>query len=165
MAKKTRRVYYRHHAGSHHEMMKWLSILVIAVLAIVLLLAFKQFYFYRDGIGWKKGYSSVTNANIVVFTPAENETVTFPYTVTGKARTFESNVQLRIEDENGTQLYNTFTTVDAPDMGEYGPFSIRLMGTETGVIGFSGAATIVVFETSAKDGSEINTVRIPLTVR
>lgn len=165
MAKKTKR-HKPTYKPADSKIVKWI---VIFILVFVGLVCLKKLFKYQY-MGWKNmpyaSPSPMAEQNIMVFTPAQNEKIVLPYTITGKARTFESNVQLRVEDENGNSLYETYTTADAPEMGEYGPYSMRLTGIEPGLQNMSGEKiVIVVFESSARDGSEINVVRIPVTVR
>jgi hypothetical protein len=75
----------------------------------------------------------------------------------GMNNTFENNVRIRIVGADGRVLADTFTTGHGP-MGTWGRF-------ETTVPFDRGANTtgkVVVFENSAKDGSEINAVEVPV---
>lgn len=96
--------------------------------------------------------------NITVAQPAVNATIGLPATISGQARVFESTVHIRIRNGNGTELVEVTTTANAPDAGQYGPFSAAVHypapTTQTG--------TVEVFNISAKDGSEINKVIIPV---
>ena len=103
---------------------------------------------------------NVVTANeiIRVTSPEPGVTITNPVTVAGEARTFEANVLIRIRDGNGVELAHTFTTALTPDMGVFGPFSVSVRYREPGTTqGF-----VEAFESSAKDGSEINMIRIPV---
>jgi hypothetical protein len=79
-------------------------------------------------------------------------------TVAGDARTFEANVQIRVRNGDGAELAHTFTTARTPDMGVFGPFSAPVRYPEPG----TSRGFVEVFESSAKDGSEINMIRIPV---
>jgi len=77
--------------------------------------------------------------------------------VAGLNNTFENNVRIRIVGADGRTLADTFTTGRGP-MGQWGRF-------ETVVPIARGANTsgkVVVFESSAKDGSAINVVEVPV---
>ncbi len=98
------------------------------------------------------------NANISLSEPQPNQKVGNPMIIRGEARVFENTVSLRVLDENGDVLAEAFTNAAAPDTGEFGKFEISLIyKTPRGTTG-----TVEVFENSAKDGSEINKVTIPV---
>jgi hypothetical protein len=64
-----------------------------------------------------------------------------------------------VEDGNGRELAKGYMTLGSPDIGMPGPFDVtaavmRLPSVGTGVLR--------VFEPSAKDGSPINEVRVPI---
>lgn len=95
---------------------------------------------------------------IIVTSPEKNATVSkSSFKVTGRAIAFENVVTVRVTDGNGFQLLEKSVSTKAPDTGEFGDFSITL-----NVITNSDSGTIEVFEYSAKDGSEINKVSVPI---
>lgn len=96
-------------------------------------------------------------ANIIVSSPVENATVNSPFYVEGEARVFENVVSIRLEDNDGKILFQGTTDAQSPDTGQYGQFSkeIKYETSEKGGI-------LEVFESSAKDGSEINKIAIPI---
>jgi hypothetical protein len=85
-----------------------------------------------------------TTQRVVVLRPRPG-TTSYPITITGYARTFESNVVARLE-QNGVDVHETFTTattwVDA-----WGHFEMTIPA------GPSGSVTLHVGEYSAKDGT------------
>lgn len=91
--------------------------------------------------------------------PERNATVTSPVTISGTADVFEASVTIRILDEAGNVVAETFTTATC-GTGCRGDYSIdvpfRVRAEQPGVI--------QVYEVSAMDGSRINTVRIPVTL-
>lgn len=95
--------------------------------------------------------------NIVVFDPKENAKISSPFDVTGKARVFESVVSLRLKDKNGKILFQGVIDAKSPDVGQFGLFQEEIT-YETN----QSEGTLEVFESSAKDGSEINKVEIPV---
>lgn len=105
-----------------------------------------------------KGASSKAPENISVLTPKDNEKVAKIFLLKGQARTFESVVNYRLKDEDGTVLTEAFTTASAPDVGQFGPFSTSL--DTTGAKGKKG--TLEVYELSAEDGSEVHKVTVHL---
>jgi len=101
---------------------------------------------------------STESENISVTAPAPYARITSPVAVSGEARVFENVVNVRLRDEDGRVLADTFTTADAPDIGQFGPFSISLsFDAPTGTVG-----TLEVFWQSPRDGSETDTVTIPV---
>lgn len=95
--------------------------------------------------------------NIEVLAPFMGDEVKSGFVVKGNARTFESVVNIRLVDSNGTIITETFTTANSPDVGQFGPFekSINFSTDDT-------SGTLQVFQYSAKDGSIIDLVEIPL---
>jgi hypothetical protein len=97
--------------------------------------------------------------NIIVTNPIPNQKVDRSIVVQGVARTFENNVHIRLSESGGKVLVDTFTTANSPDTGQYGNFEKTIQ-----VGSASGAKLLLeVFQNSAKDGSEVDKVRIPLT--
>lgn len=101
----------------------------------------------------------ITNEpNIIVSIPAPGDEIGLPLFVIGEARVFENNLNYRLKDGNGSILVENFTTADAPDIGQYGMFYVDASYPEP-----KGAnGTLEVFDYSAKDGSEIDKVIIPI---
>jgi len=96
--------------------------------------------------------------NIIVTAPTQNSEIANPVTVRGQARTFENSVAIRLVHADGTVLAENFTTADAPDIGQFGPFEISLSYPAN----TQGSGQIEVFQYSAKDGSEIDKVTVPV---
>lgn len=96
---------------------------------------------------------------ILVESPVVGETVSRPIRVTGTANTFEANVQLRVES-GGRKLAERFATATSGN-GQRGTFEATIAVPRA----VGGAIELVVFESSAATGREINVVRIPLRLR
>jgi hypothetical protein len=78
-----------------------------------------------------------------------------PVVVTGRARTFESNVALRVRDARGKLITETFTTATG-EMGTHSPFRGTIWVTRD-----PGASiTVEALEYSARDGSEQSLVSV-----
>jgi hypothetical protein len=96
---------------------------------------------------------------ILVEAPLPGATVASPFHVTGTANTFEAALQLRLVGPDGKTL------AEHPGMATSGSGT---RGTFDETLSFSsgahGDATLVVFESSAKDGSEVNVVEIPVKI-
>lgn len=101
------------------------------------------------------------STNIKVSAPEAYTGVASPLTVQGEARVFENVVNLRLKDANGQTLVESTATAASPDVGQFGPFTASL--TFTATPGTTG--TLEVFTTSAKDGSEVDKVTLPVTFR
>lgn len=98
-------------------------------------------------------------AAIVVDSPSPDDTVTSPVTISGTANVFEANVSIEITNADGTALAATFTTASCGS-GCRGEFS-----EDVGfVVDDAQQGLITVFESSAKDGSRQNVVKIPVTL-
>lgn len=105
----------------------------------------------------KNDQSKTEEANIVVFSPKENTNINSPFDVEGKARVFENVVSLRLKDKNGKILFQGTTDAQSPDVGQFGLFQEEINYTTAQTEG-----TLEVFQSSAKDGSEIDKVVIPV---
>lgn len=95
---------------------------------------------------------------IELFSPVGNGFYHSPLEVTGFSQTFEGNVNLRLSDADGNSLAERSTIGGAVDGFDFFHSYLRFTVTEpiTGLL--------EVFETSAKDGSEINVVTVPVTL-
>jgi hypothetical protein len=100
----------------------------------------------------------VPQSNINVTSPKPGDTLDFTLKITGTARVFENAFAYRLLDQNGKILISGFGTANAPDIGQFGQFEITAYyPAPTGNTG-----TLQVYSNSAKDGSEINKVVIPV---
>lgn len=98
---------------------------------------------------------------ILVEDPSVGERVESGLMVSGSANTFEANVRIRVVDGRGKILADTFTTATC-GTGCRGTFEERVRFRRPSEPGEAGE--IVVFESSAMDGSMINVVRIPIVL-
>lgn len=98
-----------------------------------------------------------SSQNIEVLSPRSGDKIKSGFVVKGNARTFESNVAIRLYDSLGNVLIETFTLANAPDVGQFGPFE-KMINYETD----SETGTLEVFQYSAKDGSQIDIVTVPV---
>ncbi|MCO5178079.1 MAG: GerMN domain-containing protein [Thermomicrobiales bacterium] len=95
---------------------------------------------------------------IFVDTVAIGDRITSPVRLAGTANTFEATFQIQILAADGTLVVDQFATATS-GTGTRGTFDISVPFDIT-----PGPATVVVFEYSAKDGSPINVVEIPVIV-
>jgi hypothetical protein len=94
---------------------------------------------------------------IAVALPQSGMWVRGPITITGNADVFEATVSVRVLDANGAVIAESFAMATC-GTGCRGDFSTQLNVP----IDAEQPGTIQVFESSAKDGSMINTVEIPV---
>lgn len=97
-------------------------------------------------------------ANITVSSPKPNDKVSNPIIVKGQARVFENTFSYVLRDKAGNKLYENNAMTDAPDAGIFGNYTVKIP------VPVSAPKDLVVevFEYSAKDGSVINLVRVPV---
>ena len=96
---------------------------------------------------------------ILVESPLPFEAVTSPITVTGSANTFEATFQLVITDGDGLIIHDDFVTATSGS-GTRGTFEV----TVDVEVPRAGVGSIIVFEESAEDGSQINLVEVPVRI-
>src|SRR3989338_634306 len=127
----------------------------LIALVVIILVGIGFIFLARD---YKKTFGPVASkeGNIIVKMPFDGQDVGNPLTIKGEGRVFESVFQYRIKDSDGNIVFQDHAMTDAPDIGQFGPFELTVYypkpKTRTG--------TVEVFAYSAKDGSEIEMVRI-----
>jgi hypothetical protein len=94
---------------------------------------------------------------IVIERPAAGETVHSPFHVTGSADTFEAVFRLQLRDAAGHVLLDQ-QVMASSGTGTRGSFDATVTTS------MQGAATLVAFERSPKDGSAIHTTTVQITV-
>ncbi len=109
---------------------------------------------------FERDLSMVWEPVIWVNEPAPGIEVSSPLTVQGSARVYEATVNLRLVDQDGEVLVDTFTTATAggPARGEF----------ETALafpVPSTGEGRLEVFWISPKDGSEQDKVNIPVRIQ
>ncbi|MEU0548560.1 Gmad2 immunoglobulin-like domain-containing protein [Micromonospora sp. NPDC005979] len=96
-------------------------------------------------------------APIVVTGPSVGERVTAPLTVSGTADVFEATVSVRVLDDAGRQVAAAFGTASCGS-GCRGDYRVVVNWRTTR----QQHGTIEVYEVSARDGTRINTVAVPV---
>ncbi len=106
---------------------------------------------------FKRDVANVFEPAIWVTAPVKDQVISSPVKISGSARVFEATVSYRLRDANGTIIAqgNTMASEGAPGRGDY---NADLVFSASG----PGKGQIEVFEASAKDGSDINKVIIPV---
>jgi hypothetical protein len=96
---------------------------------------------------------------IVITSPVIGQRVASGVTVSGTADVFEATVSVRILDAAGDEVATTFTTATCGS-GCRGDYRVDV----TYELARDERGTIEVYEVSAKDGSRINVMAIPVTL-
>jgi hypothetical protein len=99
------------------------------------------------------------SGNIVVDNPKPGETLSSQFTIKGRARVFENQLNFRVRDLRGNPIVEGTTNTNAEDAGQFGSFETVVSSAPRGKI------IIEVFDLSAKDGSEIDKVTLQATVK
>lgn len=107
-----------------------------------------------DGVNYTRADFEEQTPAILVESPLSFEEVASPLRVTGTANTFEANFQYE-QTAGGRVLAENFVTATS-GTGTRGTFEFDVP------FDYEGDGTLVVFESSAKDGSRINVAEIPL---
>jgi hypothetical protein len=101
---------------------------------------------------------ATSSKNIRVTAPTPHQKIGAVLTIVGEAREFENTFAWRLRDADGSALIEGHAMANAPDVGQFGPFTVT--STYPAPKGTHG--TVEVFARSAKDGSEIDRVSIPV---
>ncbi|NNC78715.1 MAG: hypothetical protein HKN94_01065 [Acidimicrobiales bacterium] len=96
-------------------------------------------------------------ALITVEGPYPGSVVTDPFHITGESNTFEAGVEYAVVDWDGIIIDEGFTTATNGN-GVWGRFDIEVDVPD----GTEGRGGVIVFETSARDGSQVNVVEYPI---
>lgn len=104
--------------------------------------------------------SAKSDKNIIVSSPLDNQSVSVPFNVAGKARVFENQFNYRVLDQAENIMVEGTVMVNAADAESYGNYLFTVSG-----ISIKGKVTLEVFDYSAKDGSIIDKVSIPLNIK
>lgn len=95
------------------------------------------------------------NANIKVTNLKMNQPVKFPFTISGEAKVFENQFNYRIKDSKGVLLK------EGTILAKNNIFEVKITTLKTK----DTKIVVEVFDKSAKDGSEIDRVIIPLQIK
>lgn len=97
-------------------------------------------------------------ANITITSPTPGESISSPVRVAGQARVFENTLQVRVKDAQGRVLVQRTVMAESPDIGQFGPYEAELVFQRP----LTPEGVVEAFQFSAKDGSEIDTVSVPV---
>jgi hypothetical protein len=106
---------------------------------------------------------SESEANIMVSLPKSNQTVVTEggFILKGRARVFENVLQYRLVTDTGVIVTQGTLNANSPDVGQYGDFEKNIT-TKIKDTDYNAKGAMEVFSYSAKDGSEINKVVVPI---
>ncbi|HET6453128.1 MAG TPA: Gmad2 immunoglobulin-like domain-containing protein [Armatimonadota bacterium] len=106
----------------------------------------------------KETESRSASGNIIVTEPDVDEAISSPVLVAGKARVFEAALTVRVLTEDGRELAraNIMASQGAP---EFGDFSVQVSFEKPSGV---SKGFVEAYSESAKDGSPINVVRVPV---
>ena len=104
--------------------------------------------------------TSTPEKNVTMESPKSGDRLTLPFSITGQARTFESQVSIKVKDAQGNTLFEGFTMAQSPDIGLFGPYKKDIIYLYQKPA--SQDVFVDSFEYSAKDGSVINLVSTPV---
>jgi germination protein M len=107
-----------------------------------------------DGKRYMRADFEEQTPQILVESPLPFEDVTTPLRVTGTANTFEATFEYELKDSQRKVVDSNFVTATS-GTGTRGTFDFTTKAVDD-------VASLVVFERSAKDGSRINEVEIPV---
>jgi germination protein M len=105
----------------------------------------------------RAAFADNTLPAILVETPAPWQEVRSPLRLTGMSNTFEATLNYEVVDASGLIVAEGFGTATAGS-GTWGTFDLTVPFDITR----PGVGALIVFESSARDGSRINLVEIPL---
>ena len=97
---------------------------------------------------------------IMLYAPAPYDVVSGSVFVSGLARVFENQFLVQVTDAAGRILAQELAYAHAPDVGQYGDFSLTIALPSSA----SGTLNIKAFDSSPKDGSPLGLVEIPITI-
>ncbi|MEV0154041.1 Gmad2 immunoglobulin-like domain-containing protein [Micromonospora sp. NPDC050686] len=112
-----------------------------------------------DGVPATRADYAALLPPILVTGPLVGQRVATPVTVTGTAQVFEATVSVRVLDRDGREVGTGFTTATCGTgcRGDY-------RATVRYRLAVAGPGTIEVYEVSARDGSRVNVVAVPVVL-
>jgi len=145
-------------------MNKWIIFLLICLGALGILAYFgRQTILNQPGNQPTPTPITATSGNIVIYAPTPNERVSQTFQVKGKVRVFENTFSLRVKNKITGKVYLAASTqANAKDAGLFTDFVYDAQLTPDASLRSGDALILEVFQLSAKDGTEIDKVTIPL---
>ncbi len=106
---------------------------------------------------------SSQSGSITLNTPLAGDVITSGTTVSGSAQVFEGRLNYELLDSSGKVLSSDAVQVTG-DSAVKSPYSIVLNFPNGGKVG-TEKGTLKIYSISAKDGSRINEISIPITLK
>ncbi len=101
--------------------------------------------------------------NIAVFSPAPNAEVSLPFKISGQARVFENQLNVRVKDSAGKIIYNDNVYANSPDMGQFGLFEKEI--TQLDNLPADKKIIIEALWFAPKDGAELDLIATPAILK
>lgn len=135
-----------------------ISILIIAIIYILSIPNNKKGNINKDTSSDKKAEKVmvITDTNIILDTPKNNEEITSPINLKWKARVFENTFNYVVADSSWNTLGEWIWMTNSASMNSYWTFSINANFKESS----TKTGTIELFELSTKDGSIMNLIKV-----
>jgi len=99
------------------------------------------------------------SGELIISTPRPGDTITTPIKINGLVRAFENRVGMRLKNQDGTVVRETKFTAKQGEIGTYIALGADFTFAQPTV---PQDGTFELFTFSARDGSEINKVIIPV---
>lgn len=119
-----------------------------------------QGYYLSDHTAVAQNVMLLGEPPIVLYAPAPHDSVSGSVTVSGTARVFENQFLIQLADASGKILAQESAYAHAPDVGQYGDFSLTIAIPSSA----TGTLLLKAFDLSAKDGSPLGLLEVPITV-
>jgi hypothetical protein len=107
----------------------------------------------------KSGETASASQNVVVASIVKNQTLSNPFVVLGRARSFENQISWRVRDGHDRIVAGGSALTNAPEAGRYGQFRARAFYDR---VPETDAGTVEVFTVSPANGVEQDLVSIPV---
>lgn len=101
---------------------------------------------------------TLDNGAISVSGIESGQEISSPVTISGEGAAFENTLVVELRNSEHEALVSEPVTIRSAEMGQKGPFEITL----TFQFGNTDKGYVAVYEQSAKDGSEMNLLEIPV---
>jgi hypothetical protein len=107
----------------------------------------------------KSGETASASQNVIVSSIVNNQALSNPFVLLGRARAFESRISWRVRDGHDRIVAEGSALTNAPEAGTYGQFRVRAFYER---IPETDAGTVEVFTLSPANGVEQDLVSIPV---
>ena len=107
------------------------------------------------------GTQALISGTVAVYAPSRGDTVDRQFTVTGLSRTFEATTAWRVRDLSQRVVAQGATTASRGTSNIWGTYQFVAQVPST----VTGPVTLEVYWASPRDGTDMDVVQVPLTVR